>query len=103
MYYCIILDAHLIDPVSCAKERIEELEDRYENLVVMTLEAVNVQSPSISDFRNKITLRLPRSIKPQHSLKENLPYIYNASSIEFRGMELLELWTSSAFGGIVWR
>ena len=48
----------------------------------MTLTAVNLQSPSISDFRNKITLRLPQSIRLQQSLKENLPYISNATSVE---------------------
>ena len=88
-----------MDPMSATKERIKELEDKYENLVAMTLKAVNLQSPSISDFRNKITLRLPQSIKLQQSLKENLPYIYNATSIEeIFGVFNLGVWNYLNYG-----
>ena len=65
----------------------------------MTLTAVNSQTSSVSDFRNKITLRLPQSIKTQHSLKENLPYIYNATSIEeIFGVFNLGVWSYLNYG-----
>ena len=72
------------DAVAAARSKIAQLQDKYESLVTMTQEAVLAKSPTLPEFRTEITLQLPESIRSevQLTLKETLPYIYNAKSIE---------------------
>ena len=72
------------DVVSAAREKIVQLKQEYKSLVTMTQEAVEAKSPTLPEFRTEITLQLPESIRSevQLTLKETLPYIYNAKSIE---------------------
>ena len=90
------------DVVVAARAKIAQLQDEYESLVTMTQEAVQAKSPTLTEFRNKITLRLPQPVKSELklTLKEILPYIYNAKSIEeiFGFFNLYDIWTYLNYG-----
>ena len=88
--------------VAAARAKIAQLQDEYESLVTMTQEAVQAKSPTLTEFRNKITLQLPQPVKSelQLSLKEILPCIYNAKSIGeiFGFFNLYYIWNYLNYG-----
>ena len=88
--------------VAAARAKIAQLQDKYESLVTMTQEAVQAKSPTLTEFRNKITLRAPQPVRSelQMSLKEILPYIYNAKSIGeiFGFFNLYDIWNFLNYG-----
>ena len=70
--------------VAAAKKKIGYLRDEYEQLVMKTQEAVKAKSPTLTEFRTKITLQLPDSIRSEveHSLTKKLQVICDAKSID---------------------
>ena len=90
------------DVVAAARAKIAQLKEEYKSLVTMTQEAVQAKSPTLTEFRTEITLQLLcKTIKSevQLSLKETLPYIYNAKSIgEIFGFLNLRVWNFLNYG-----
>ena len=94
--------------MTTAKRRIKYLQNEYEQLVIMTQEAVKAKSPTLTQFRTKITLRLPETIRSEmeSSLMEKLRFISDAKSIDaiFDILNLSRLWSylnSSLLGYLV--
>ena len=79
--------------------RIDQLEQMYAGLVSRTQTAVEKQSPGVKEFRQKITL-LPSLVKEelQKYLKEMLPDLYRAETIEAIFGCLNLLWNYLNFG-----
>ena len=89
------------DAVAAAKTNIGYLQSQYELLVLMTQEAVKAKSPSLTEFRTKITFWLPEPRPEQEtSLRKKLRFIYDAESIDeiFGIFNLYRLWNYLNFG-----
>ena len=90
------------DVVAAARAKIAQLKEEYKSLVIMTQEAVQAKSPTLTEFRTEITLQLPQPVKSelQLSLKEILPCIYNAKSIGeiFGFFNLYDIWNYLNYG-----
>ena len=89
------------DAVTAAKATIGYLQHEYEQLVIMTQEAVKAKSPTLTAFRTSITLRLPEPTKLEleTSLMKKLQFIYDAKSIDtIFGIFNLSIWSFLNFG-----
>ena len=89
------------DPVTAAKTKIGYLQNEYEQLVIMTQEAVKAKSPTLTEFRTSITLRLPEPTKSELeiSLMNKLQPIYDAKNIDtIFGILNLSIWSYLNFG-----
>ena len=87
--------------VTIAREQIGQLQNEYEELVLLAQEAVEAKSPTLTQFRTSITLRLPEPTKSElkPTLKENVGIIYAAKSIdEIFGICNLSLWSYLSYG-----
>ena len=94
--------------MTTAKIKIKYLQNEYEELVIMTQGAVNTKSPTLTQFRTKITLGLPETIRSEmeSSLMEKLRFISDAKSIDaiFDILNLSRIWSylnSSLLGHLV--
>ena len=89
------------DAVTAAKATIGYLQHEYEQLVIMTQEAVKAKSPTLTAFRTSITLQLPEAVRSEVKLNlmEQLPFIYDAKSIDaIFGILNLSIWSYLNFG-----
>ena len=87
--------------VTAAKAEIEYLRDEYKQLVMMTQEAVKARSTTLTEFRTDITLQLPEPVRSEVKLNltEQLPFIYDAKSIDaIFGIFNLNIWSYLNFG-----
>ena len=86
--------------VIATETKIGCLQNEYEQLVIMTQEAVKAKSTTLNEFRTKITLRLPESVRSEleTSLMKKLPFIYEAKSIDEIFGYLHFIWSYFNFG-----
>ena len=101
MYLSTTLEEMESDAVTAAKATIGYLQNEYEQLVIMTQEAVKAKSPTLTAFRTSITLRLPEPTKSEldTSLTKKLQCIYDAKSIDtIFGIFNLSIWSFLNFG-----
>ena len=83
--YLFIYTLQLSDsgPVSVVRTTIKQLQEKYCCLVTKTQKVVEIQCPNIAHFRTRITILPPAvSLEHQQKLKEIIPCIYNAKTIE---------------------
>ena len=71
-----------LDAVTAVEAK--NLQTEFNQLVIMTQEAVNAKSPTLTEFRTHITLQLPESIKPEvePTLIKVLQFFFDAKSID---------------------
>ena len=89
------------DAFTAAKTTIGYLQNEYEQLVMMTQEAVEAKSPTLKEFRTSITLQLPEPTRSEleTSLMKKLQFIYDAKSIDtIFGILNLSIWSYLNFG-----
>ena len=87
--------------VTIAREQIGQLQNEYEELVIMAQEAVKAKSPTLTEFRTSITLRLPEPAKSElePTLMEKRDFICDAKSIDAIFFIFnLSIWSYLSFG-----
>ena len=69
------------ESVSATRKKIDELEEKYDALVIATQKVLRQKSIDIDEFRTKVT-RLPREQQYQQYIKENKSFFCSASTID---------------------